>query len=80
MSKNIERRVNTKTGNLPAYFRVKDVMSEIDYNLTVQAAINELKQVTGVTDLMKTKDPERYEMLMNTFRDIAEKTVASEMI
>ncbi|MCH5209531.1 MAG: hypothetical protein J1F01_01070 [Oscillospiraceae bacterium] len=55
-------------------------MSEInDYNLTVQAAINELAQVTGVTETMKKKDPERYEMLMNTFRDIAEKTVSSSM-
>ena len=55
-------------------------MSETDYNLTVQAAINELKLVTGVTDVMKAKDPERYEMLMNTFRDIAEKTVSSQML
>ena len=55
-------------------------MSEInDYNLMVQAAVNELKQVTCVTDTMKIKDPERYEMLMNTFRDIAEKTVSSGM-
>ena len=53
--------------------------SEKDYDLTVNEAVNELAKATGVTDIMKHKDPERYAMLMDTFRDVAEKAVSSQM-
>ena len=50
-----------------------------DHDLTVNEAVSALAKATGVTNIMKHKDPERYDMLMNTFRDVAEKAVSSQI-